>query len=193
MKKKAVCLCSLLLALTLLLIGSVLPAAADDHTLTRGDFVTALYHEYLEHGGIPVEQEKDFQRPRASDSQSVEPGGLGTYLIFDDVSIGTDLYYACAWAERHGVTNGTGNGKFSPQKDITLMEAVTMAYRLASAAGLQFPDGPVPEFSPDWSRVPAAWWTRYGETGDDLRRSMGQDAAETVLAALFDNCAIMFR
>ena len=68
-----------------------------------------------------------------------------------------------------------------------------MAYRLASAAGLQFPDGPVSEFSPDWARVPAAWWARYGETGDDLRRSMGQDAAETVLAALFDNCTIMFR
>ena len=192
MKKKTVCLCSLLLALTLLLIGSVLPAAADSGTLTRGDFVIALYNEYLERGGTPVEREKDFQRPGASGGQSIEPGGLGTYLIFSDVSTGTDLYYACAWAERHGVTNGTGNGKFSPQKDITLMEAVTMAYRLASAAGLQFPDGPVPEFAPDWARIPAAWWARYGETGDTLRQPMGQDAAETVLAALFDNYTIMF-
>ncbi len=193
MKKKAVCLCSLLLALILLPIGSAHPAAADDHTLTRGDFVTALYNGYLERGGTPVEQEKDFQGPGASDGQPVEPGGLGTYLVFSDVPTGTDLYYACAWAERHGITNGTGNGNFSPQKAITLMEAVTMAYRLASAAGLRFPDGPVPEFSLDWARIPAAWWARYGETGDDFRRHMGQDAAETVLAALFDNCTIMFR
>ncbi len=161
--------------------------------LTRGDFVQALYRAYLERGGTPVEQEADFQRPEA-DGRAV-PGGLGTYFVFSDVPpADRDLYHASAWAEHHGVTNGVGGGVFAPEQDITLMEAVTMAYRLASAAGFQLPDGPAPDFSPDWARDPAAWWALYGgETGDALLQPVDQSAANAVLAALFDHNSILFR
>ncbi len=161
--------------------------------LTRGDFVKALYNAYLERGGTPVEQEADFPSPDR-DGQSSAPGGLGTYLVFSDVSgADRDLYHASAWAERHGATNGVGGGAFAPEQEITRMEAVAMAYRLAAAAGFQLPDGPAPALSPDWAREPAAWWALSGgETGDALLQPVDQSAADAVLAALFDHNTVRF-
>ena len=97
-------------------------------------------------------------------------------------------------AEIVDATNGVGGGAFAPEQEITRMEAVAMAYRLASAAGFQLPDGPAPALSPDWAREPAAWWALYGgETGDALLQPVDQSAADAVLAALFDHNTVLFQ
>ncbi|MCD7903920.1 MAG: S-layer homology domain-containing protein, partial [Oscillospiraceae bacterium] len=55
----------------------------------------------------------------------------GTETIFTDVA--SSAYYAdaVAWAVENGVTNGTSDTTFSPEKSITRAEVVTFLWRLA--------------------------------------------------------------
>ena len=57
---------------------------------------------------------------------SPEPKSMNS---FSDVS--ADAYYAkaVAWAVEQGITNGTGNGKFSPDAPCTRAQIVTFLYR----------------------------------------------------------------
>jgi len=58
----------------------------------------------------------------------------------------TDLeesYHYIIAANRLGIVNGTGNGKFEPTKNISREEAAVMVYRLASLLGIPLSEGAV--------------------------------------------------
>ena len=61
-----------------------------------------------------------------------EPAGMSS---FTDVS--ADAYYAkaVAWAVEQGITNGTGDGKFSPDAVCTRSQSMTFIYRSEQAQG----------------------------------------------------------
>lgn len=48
---------------------------------------------------------------------------------FSDVQSGAYYARAVAWAVANGITNGTGNGKFSPDSTCTRGQIVTFLYR----------------------------------------------------------------
>ena len=62
---------------------------------------------------------------------------------FTDVPAGAYYADAVEWAVEEGITNGTGNGAFSPRKTVTRAEAVTFLWR---AAGSPSPTTAVSEF-----------------------------------------------
>lgn len=72
------------------------------------------------------------------------PAHAATVTGFSDVH--ESDYYADAveWAEETGVTNGTGNGKFSPAASVTRADAMTMFWR---AAGKPEPTSSVSPFT----------------------------------------------
>ena len=72
-------------------------------TVTRGQTVTFLY--------------------RAAGSPAVSGSS------FSDVAANAYYANAVAWADKTGITSGTGNGKFSPNADCTRAQIVTMLYR----------------------------------------------------------------
>ena len=48
---------------------------------------------------------------------------------FNDVSDGAYYAKAVAWANENSITDGTGNGKFTPNADCTRAQIVTLLYR----------------------------------------------------------------
>ena len=48
---------------------------------------------------------------------------------FSDVSSSVYYYEPILWAVEQGITNGTGNGKFSPEDSCTRGQIVTFLYR----------------------------------------------------------------
>lgn len=78
---------------------------APGDTVTRGEFVTFLWRYY----GKPV------------------PSNLTN--PFSDNIKGTYYYTAVLWAAENGVTNGTGDGLFSPSDPCKRCEVVTFLYR----------------------------------------------------------------
>ena len=75
---------------------------------------------------------------RAMGSQEVAPG-----TSFTDVAPGAYYEKAVAWAVANGITNGTGDGKFSPNDPCTRAQAVTFLHRaekLPAASGSSFSD-----------------------------------------------------
>ncbi len=81
-----------------------------NQNVTRAQFVTFLYNY-----------------AKAVDS-SVEIKDEDLKQVYSDVP--TTAYYAKAvqWAAENNVTSGTGNGKFSPDADVTRAQAVTLIY-----------------------------------------------------------------
>ena len=110
---------SLLLALILALSLAIPVFAADkaeDGTLTRGEFVIALFD--------------------SSGSDKTDP----TQDRFDDVPAVGALAQAVRWAAESGIIDGYGDGRFGPDDPMTREQMVTMLYRYANALG-QAPKG----------------------------------------------------
>ena len=61
---------------------------------------------------------------------SPEPKSMGS---FTDVSSNSYYAKAVAWAVENGITNGTGDGKFSPNATCTREQAVAFLYRAAGS------------------------------------------------------------
>ena len=62
-----------------------------------------------------------------------KPMGYQNYASqFSDVSSSSYCFNAVGWAVYHGITNGTGNGLFSPNVTVTNKETITFMYRAAS-------------------------------------------------------------
>lgn len=58
-----------------------------------------------------------------------------TKCSFSDVKEGEWHYSSIASAEKLGIVNGVGNGRFDPDAEITRQDMATMAYRAANIAG----------------------------------------------------------
>jgi hypothetical protein len=76
-----------------------------DKTCTRGQVATFLYRAQGE--------------PQITDSNNP----------FGDVAEGAYYYNAVLWAVENNITQGTGKGKFSPDRDCTRGQIVTFLYR----------------------------------------------------------------
>ena len=103
---------ALALALVLLLTLFAPASGAEADTLTRGEFLVALYGE----SGTTVAV------PETAD--------------FDDVPLGGDLAPAVRWAAEAGIVKGYGNGCFGPDDPVTREQAAAMLYRYALALDL---------------------------------------------------------
>ena len=55
------------------------------------------------------------------------PGASGS--TFKDIPAGADYAVSVSWAVQQGITNGTGNGNFSPNNTCTRAQIVTFLYR----------------------------------------------------------------
>ncbi len=59
---------------------------------------------------------------------------------YDDVAADSWYYAQVVWSQAIGVTNGSGNGLFDPEGDLTREQGFTMIYRLLSIMRLELPD-----------------------------------------------------
>ena len=89
-----------------------------DGVMTRGMFVTVLGR----YAGIDPDDYEDWYLPE----------------LYADVN--ADVYYApyINWATRHGITSGTGNGRFSPNEPINREQMATFLLRFAKCYGYLF-------------------------------------------------------
>lgn len=134
-------------ALTLLLaLMLCTPAfAADADTLTRGEFVSALF------------------------AQSGVTGMEPKQAWFEDVPMDGSLALAVRWAVMEGIATGYGNGRFGPDDPVTREQMAVMFYRYAQALGqgfrgawyfpLDYPDAS--EIS-DWADEAMHWCVMHG-------------------------------
>ena len=110
MRKRGFYLLTALVLVAAMLLA--VPAfAADDETLTRGEFVTALYAQ--------------------SDAADV----AATQDSYDDVPAEGALAQAVRWATENGIVNGYGRRRFGPDDAVTREQMVTMLYRNAKLLG----------------------------------------------------------
>lgn len=67
-----------------------------------------------------------------------KPEPTSTVNKFSDVSetAHADYYKAILWDAENGITSGTGNGTFSPDKPVTRAETVTFMHRYAQKANI---------------------------------------------------------
>lgn len=89
---------------------------APDRLVTRAEFVTML------------------ARLSGADTSAYRTSA------FDDVTEGSWYYHFVAWAAETGVTNGTGQRRFSPDKPVTREQAAALLFRLAERMGIALPE-----------------------------------------------------
>ncbi len=107
-------LISIALALLLALSLCTPAFAAEGDTLTRGEFVSALF---------ALSGVTDIAADRAD---------------FTDVPADSTLAPAIRWAVGEGIVKGYGNGKFGPDDPVTREQMATMLYRYAQVLGQGF-------------------------------------------------------
>ncbi|MBR5459582.1 MAG: S-layer homology domain-containing protein [Clostridia bacterium] len=87
-------------------------------------------------------------------------------ITFKDVTGDKYYYSAVIWAAENGITNGTGDNKFSPDESCTRGQVVTFLWR---AAGCPEPKGNANPFADvkesDWFYKPVLWAVEEGITG----------------------------
>lgn len=89
-------------------------AFGPDDNVTRGQMITMIYRYYDD---LAEEEGRDFGTDSTGDNS------------FSDVSTGAYYYTAVSWAVANGITSGTGDNQFSPERAITRGELVTFLYR----------------------------------------------------------------
>lgn len=117
------------------------------------------------------------------------PVGAAGETGFTDVS--TDDYYADAvvWAVENGVTQGTGNGSFSPKSTVTRAEAVTFLWRAAGSPNPRSSASPFTDVTdPDAYYYDAVLWAAEqnitGGVGDGAFGLDGTLAYDQILTFL---------
>ena len=135
----------IVLALLLALSLCTPALAAEEETLTRGEFVSALF----ELSGVTDMEPKQ--------------------AYFDDVEMNGDLALAVRWAVGEGIVKGYGNGKFGPDDPVTREQMATMLYRNAQTLGQGFRgmwyfllDYPDADQISDWADEAMHWCVMNG-------------------------------
>lgn len=109
---------------------------------------------------------------------------------FSDIPSGTWYTDAVEWAAANSVVNGMGDGKFSPMKNITLEQMVTILYR-HSGAEKTFAGGQVPTkygVVSDWAQSAMSWAEESGLfDGIGGVLSAGSPASRAQVAAMMMN------
>lgn len=102
--------------------------------IRRCDFVLMLYRAAGE--------------PQIGGSSAQAESSVDCGVFFSDVP--EDAYYAkaVAWARSVGITDGTGDGNFSPQSPLTRQQAFTFIYRALSSAETGIADGTAEDLAP---------------------------------------------
>ena len=139
------------LALLLALMLCAPASAADADTLTRGEFVSALF------------------------AQSGMTGMEPKQAWFEDVPTHGELALAVRWAVMEGIAAGYGNGRFGPDDPVTREQMAVMLYRYAQALGQGFRgawyfplDHPDASEISDWADEAMHWCVMHGIlTGTD--------------------------
>ena len=96
--------------------------------------------------------------------------GLLRAPLFDDVD--PDDYYAdaIAWAREMGITDGTGDNKFSPQAPLSRQQAFTFVYRALGVLNIRYANGTVADLAgfadadavADYAAIPTATLIKLG-------------------------------
>lgn len=186
-------------ALLVSTLTAVSPISASSDHLSRGDFVQTMYDTYVEHSGITVQEEQARTRPVSSDVIIV--GGFGTVLRFEDIDFLDPLFDATGWAKVHDISNGTGPGEyniniFSPDQEISIQEALTMAYRMVVNSGNHLElskDSGVPS-APVWAQDAIQWWTSICPDDVPIAPADPCDAnfASNLFVVIYQNYTISF-
>ncbi len=167
--------------------------------LTRGAFIQTMYDMYVEHSGMTVRQEDARRHPVPPGTTM--PGGFGTCFHFDDIDFSDPLFDATGWASIHKISNGTGPGEyninvFSPDQEITIQEAITMAYRLVVSAGNlpKLSETSDVSSAPAWAQDALQWWATVCPDDAPIVSTSPCDAdfAATLLSAVYRDYAISF-
>ena len=103
----------------------------------------------------------------------------------------TDNWYKAAvqWAYETGVTNGTSDTTFSPDKDITLEQLVTLFYRFENAAGGDVSKSadlsayPNADSIHSWAKDAVAWAAGMGVVNPVLVPDLRDVSSRAILAA----------
>ncbi len=119
-----------------------------------------------------------------------EPDAVKT--SFGDVDEGQYYAEAVSWAAGLGVVNGTGNGSFAPEDDVTREDLAVMLYRYAEKMGYRLTqDGKYTSFADaanvsDYARKAMDWAVSMGLIGGKDGRLAPQDnATRAEVAAIF--------
>jgi len=80
--------------------------------------------------------------------------------VYSDVPAEASYASAVEYCRTHGLMNGTGDGKFSPQSPLTRAQTVTVLYRLSGSPEVSFESGLTDV--PDWCADAVAWAERRG-------------------------------
>ena len=161
---------SILLAALLVCMLCAPGLAAEGDSLTRGEFVSALY----ERSGITGMEPKQ--------------------AWFEDVEMHGELALAVRWAVLEGIAKGYGDSRFGPDDPITREQMATMLYRYAQALGrgfegawyfpLDYPDAA--EIS-DWADEAMHWCVMQGIlTGTDRGLEPEATATDDQLALVLE-------
>ncbi len=98
----------------------------------------------------PAPDPKPEPEPDPKPGTTPEPGGKPAASSFTDVSSGAWYAEAVDWAVGLDITNGTGNGRFSPAQTCTQEQILTFLYRAARGSGKADPKDMV--LAVDWAR-----------------------------------------
>ena len=104
------------------------------------------------------------------------PAPKVTFNPFSDVSAEAYYFQAVLWAVENGITEGTGNGRFSPDSTCTRGQSVTFLYRAAgspAASGSSFQD----VAASSYCAAAAQWAVQNGITQGTGKATFSPDAA----------------
>ena len=161
---------SILLAALLVCMLCAPALAAEGDSLTRGEFVSALF----DRSGVTGMEPKQ--------------------AWFEDVEMHGELALAVRWAVMEGIVKGYGDSRFGPDDPITREQMATMLYRYAQARGrgfeglwyfpLEYPDAS--EIS-DWADEAMHWCVMQGIlVGSDRGLEPGATATDGQLALVLE-------
>lgn len=89
---------------------------------------------------------------------------VGAYAeVFSDVPADSSYYDAVQWAVEHDITNGTGNGAFSPDMVCSRAQVVTFLWRANGRPEVSGSDV-FSDLTQDWYKMPVAWAVQEGIT-----------------------------
>ena len=93
---------------------------------------------------------------------SGKPGVEGAEVSFSDVADGVWYHDAVLWAVSEGLTGGTGDGRFSPDMNVTRNQLMVFLWAMEGKPAPQSPENPYTDTEGTWWKDAAAWGYELG-------------------------------